>query len=238
MYRRRAATSAIGVMLEQDPAVRGKELMNDGVRRSLIHWQMSLRCDGRPFHRRVESRRWHVVNADLVAHLLNETSIFHDSMLLDDVGRHLRWLAAGPRSAPWVEAALVNAMATGALILRDLELLGFARTRLAALLASKDEEGWFPERGGADLGRLSFVVDSLARLYAHHGWQEVGEGAEPNPQYHSGRPCGCRDGAGQARGSSSTRFLSRENRGRREHESHSRCSRSPEPSITVAGASL
>ena len=173
MYRRLSATSAIGMMLEHDPTVRGNELLNDGVRRSLIHWQMSLRCDGRPFHRRAESRRWHAVNADLVAHLLNETSIFHDAMLLDDVGRHLRWLAAGPRSAPWVEAALVNAMATGALILRDLELLGFARTRLAALLAGQDEEGWFPERGGADLGRLSFVVDSLARLYAHHGWQEV-----------------------------------------------------------------
>lgn len=173
MYRRLSATWAIGMMLEHDPAVRGNELLNDGVRRSLIHWQMSLRCDGRPFHRRVESRHWHVVNADLVTHLLNETSIFHDAMLLDDVGRHLKWLAAGPRSAPWVEAALVNAMATGALIVREVELLGFARTRLAALLAGQDEEGWFPERGGADLGRLSFLVDSLARLYAHHGWQEV-----------------------------------------------------------------
>lgn len=173
MYRRLSATSAIGMMLEHDPAVRGNELLKDGVRRSLIHWQMSLLCDGRPFHRRAESRHWHMVTADLVAHLLNETSIFHDAMLLDDLGRHLRWLASGPRSAPWVEAALVNAMATGALIVRDVGLLGFARTRLTALLAGQDEEGWFPERGGADLGRLSFVVDSLARLYAHHGWQEV-----------------------------------------------------------------
>ncbi len=173
MYRRLSAASAVGMMLEHDPAVRATELLTDCVRRSLIHWQTSLCYDGRPFHHRDTSRRWHVVNADLVAHLLNETSIFHDAMLLDDVGRHLRWLAAGPRNAPWVEAALVNAMATGALIVRDVELLGFARTRLAALLAGQNEEGWFPERGGADLGRLSLVVDSLARLYAHHGWQEV-----------------------------------------------------------------
>ncbi|MCH8146904.1 MAG: hypothetical protein IH987_02790 [Planctomycetes bacterium] len=173
MVRRLSATLAVGMMLEHDPAAQGNELLDDCVRRSLIHWQMSLRCDGRPFHRRADSRRWHAINADLIAHLLNETSTFHNPMLLDDFGRHLRWLAAGPRYGPSVEAALVIAMATGALIVRDVKLLGIARERLATLLSAQTEGGWFPERGGADLGRLSYVIDSLARLYAHHEWQEV-----------------------------------------------------------------
>lgn len=171
--RRLSAASAVGMMLGHDPDVRGNELLSDCVRRSLIYWQLSLRYDGRPVYPRADTRHWHAVNADLVVRLLNETSTFHNVMLLDDVGRHLKWLAATPRHTPWVEAALISALADGALVVRDIELLRFGRSRLAALLRMQNEEGWFPEQGGADLGRLSCVVDSLARLHAHHEWKEV-----------------------------------------------------------------
>ena len=173
MNRRLSAAIAVGMMLGHDSDVRGNELLYDCVRRSLIYWQLSLRYDGRPVYPRAAIRHWHAVNADLVVQLLNETSTFHSVMLLDDVGRHLRWLAATPRHTPWVEAALISALADGALIVRDVELLRFGRSRLAALLRIQNEEGWFAEQGGADLGRLSCVVDSLARLHAHHGWKEV-----------------------------------------------------------------
>lgn len=173
MNRRLSAAIAVGAMLGHDPDLRENELLYDCVRRSLIYWQLSLRHDGRPVFPRADTRHWHALNADLVVQLLNETSTFHNVMLLDDVGRHLKWLAATPRHTPWVEAALISALADGALIVRDVELLRLGRSRLAALLPIQNEEGWFPEQGGADLGRLSLVVDSLARLHAHHGWKDV-----------------------------------------------------------------
>ena len=54
---------------------------------------------------------WHVAGTAQVAHLLGEVSAFHDPMLLNDLDRHLGWLGRRPPLAPWVEAALIGALA-------------------------------------------------------------------------------------------------------------------------------
>ena len=175
LYRQQAAALAIAILCELDRRRPDRSYLREHVRASLIHWQLSLRGDGRPGHRRLLRGPLHVATAGHVVQLLSETAGFQTSMLLGDLERHLQWLIHRPPRTPWVEAALVCAIADGGVIVRDTALLKHARSRLEALLARQNEEGWFPERGGADVGRLSLTVDALARLYRQNEWQELKE---------------------------------------------------------------
>ncbi|UCC31360.1 MAG: hypothetical protein JSU86_03605, partial [Phycisphaerales bacterium] len=141
----------------------------------MIHWQLSLRGDGRPGHRQLLRSPLYVATAGQVVQLLSETAGFQTSMLLRDLERHLQWLPSRPPQTPWVEAALICAIADGGVLVRDTTLLRQARSRLEALLARQNEEGWFPEHGGPDVGRLSLTIDALARLYRQNRWEELKE---------------------------------------------------------------
>ncbi|MGB2985864.1 MAG: hypothetical protein WBE26_08270 [Phycisphaerae bacterium] len=175
LYRQQAATLAIAMLCELDPQRPDRPYLREVVRTSLIRWQLSLSGDGRPAHYRLRRSPLHAAILWHVVLLLSETTGFQTGLLLSDIERHLRWLVRRPQRVPWLEAATLCAMADGAVLVRDAALLAQARDRLSAFLARQDEEGWFPERGGADIGRLSLTVDALARLYRQSGWGELEE---------------------------------------------------------------
>ncbi len=172
-FRRQSATLAMAMLIELDSARADSEYLTEVIRSSLIRWQLSLRGDGRPLRCRDLSSPFHGATLGRVIQLLSETTGFQTTMLLGDVERHLRWVTHRPVAAPWLEAAAICAMADGAVFVRDGSLLSKARGRLAGLLETQDTEGWFPENGGADIGRLSLTVDALARMYHQNGWEEL-----------------------------------------------------------------
>jgi len=172
-FRRLSATLAIGTLRELQPGRADRDYLAEVVRSSLIRWQLSLRGDGRPLHRRSLASPFHGATVGRIIHLLGETSAFQTPMLLDDIERHLAWVSRRRVTAPWLEAAAICAMAEGAVLVRDTRLLARARERLSGLLCMQHAEGWFPENHGADIGRLSLTVDALARLYHQCEWHEL-----------------------------------------------------------------
>jgi hypothetical protein len=173
MSRQLAAALATGVLTEVDLHRPDRAHLRECVRAALIRWQLSLRGDGRPEEARSARDPLHVVAAAWVVLLLSETSGLQTSLLLTDLANHLTWLSQRPHADPWVEAALCGALADGAMLTRDTGLLKRARHRLESLLARQSQEGWFPENGGADTGRLSLTIDALARVHRHIGWPEL-----------------------------------------------------------------
>ncbi len=173
LYRRQAATLAIGLLTELDGELHGDQYLRAQVRAALILWQLTLRGDGQPACRSLRRGPGQPAVAGMVIRLLAETSGSQTEALLDDIARHLEWLVRRPPQSSWLEAELICAMADGALLVRDPSLLKRARVRLRGLLTRQDEEGWFPEHGGADLGRLSLTLDALARAYRQNNWEEL-----------------------------------------------------------------
>ncbi len=173
LYKQQAAAVAIGVLAESQDDRPDAALLRECVRTSLIQWQLFLGTDGRPTHGLLRRSPLQAVTASLIIQLLNETTELQTNMLLADMERHIRWLIARPQQTPWIEAATVCALTDGALLVRDSSLLNEARRRLRLLLEQQDAEGWFPERGGADIGRLSLTVDALARVLRLNGWDEL-----------------------------------------------------------------
>jgi hypothetical protein len=157
--------------------------LHDEVRAELVQWRSAVDPDGRPKQLRARgSPLWPVV-AQQVVRLLESAPSFQTTAMLDDLDRHLRWLVGTRPRTSWVEAALVEALGRGAVLIRETKLLHRARERLEALLNRQNAEGWFPERGGADLGRLSLMLDSLAPLWCDYGWDELGSPLEKAVQF-------------------------------------------------------
>ncbi len=173
LYRRQSATLAIALLCELDRQRPDRDYLRECVRASLTRWQMSLRADDRPAHRGQRSSPLHAATLWSVVQLLSETSGFQTHLLLRDIERHLDWLTRRNPPTPWLEAATIGAMTDGAVLVRDAGLLKRARKRLVSLLARQDEEGWFPQRGGVDIGGLSLTVDALARVYRQNQWEEL-----------------------------------------------------------------
>ncbi|MCH7592373.1 MAG: hypothetical protein IH989_06305 [Planctomycetes bacterium] len=173
LYRRVSVALAVGLYRELRPRGEDRDYLFEFVRCSLIRWQASLRTDGRPVSRNVRRDPLTGVIFAQVIRLLGETHEFQTSLLLDDVDRCAAWVAGRRPHTPWIESATVCALAEAAPLVRDSSLLKLARKRLEALLERQDEEGWFPERGGPDLGRLSLTIDSLARLHSQTGWTSL-----------------------------------------------------------------
>jgi hypothetical protein len=174
-HREQLAALAIGLLTEFDARYRNEGFLHEWVRTSLIRWQLSLGTDGRPVGRRQRRDPLHGAVAASVIQLLADTSSFQTGLLLADVERHMTWLAKRRYDTPWLEASAVCALADGALISRDTSLLTRARARLRRLLACQDEEGWFRDPSGPDVGRLSLIVDALARVHRQTGWEEVAD---------------------------------------------------------------
>ena len=172
-YRQQLTTLAIGLLCEYDDRHRNDAYLHECVRTSLIGWQLSLRCDGRPADRRARQSPLHSAIVALVVQLLTDTARFQTDVLLDDIERHIKWLAKRPSQTPWLEATAISALVDGALLVRDTSLLTDARRRLQVLLSRQDDEGWFPDCGGVDVGRLSLTVDALARIQHHGGLEDL-----------------------------------------------------------------
>ncbi len=172
LLRRQAATLAVGLSCEFGDARLDRAYLHEVVRTSLLRWQLTLRGDGRPARSRAQGSLYGAILAYIVT-LLTETSQFQTKQLLEDIERHLSWLVRRRPASPWVEAATVGALADAALLVRDQTLHLRARDRLGPLLARQDPEGWFPEEGGPDVGRLSLTLDALARTHRQTGWEEL-----------------------------------------------------------------
>lgn len=63
------------------------------------------------------------------------------------------------------EMASITAMYSAYLILKDENILQMLNKKLNRILDLQDEEGWFLEQGGADIGYLSVTFDMLAQYY-------------------------------------------------------------------------
>ena len=173
VYRRQAAALGLGLLTLLGEYEGEADFAHACVRATLGRWRMLLRGDGVPA--RKDWRRdplWAAATTNVVL-LLTEVPGYQTDGLLADLGLHLRWLAGTRPQTGWIEAGTVLALAEGALLVREPRLLNHARARLKQLLKRQSSEGWYPERGGADLGRLSLTVDALARLYLHDGWPEL-----------------------------------------------------------------
>lgn len=175
LYRRMSAALGVGLYRELQPGAPDRDHLFEFVRCSLIRWQASLLTDGRPACPRVRNDPLTGVIFSQVVQLLGETREFQTPLLLDDIERCVAWVAARRPQTPWIESVTVCALVEAAPLVRDSSLLKGARNRLAALLIRQDEEGWFPERGGPDIGRLSLAIDALARLYFQTEWAELVE---------------------------------------------------------------
>lgn len=173
VYRRQAAALGVGLLTLRGEHEAQADFLHACVRATLGRWQMLLRSDGVPARKAWRRDPLQAAATVNVVLLLSEAPTFQTEEMLTDLGAHLSWLAGTRPQTCWIEAGTVLALAEGALLVRDSRLLDHARIRLTKLLARQSREGWFPERGGADLGRLSLTFDSLARLYLHHNWQEL-----------------------------------------------------------------
>ena len=172
-YVRQSAAMAVGILTERDGEWSDVRELRELVRMSLVRWQCELRGDGWPRTRRARLTHGIVITADAVVRLLTEAPSYQTRELLDDVDRHVRCLTRIRPLTPWVEATLAGMLANSATVVRDRALVALSRERLGNLLKRQDPEGWFPERGGADVGRLSFTLDALAELYVRFRWEEL-----------------------------------------------------------------
>ena len=206
LYRQQAATLGIATLTSLEDERPESAYLRECVRTSLVHWQLSLRSDGRPAGRSARSPI-HAAICAAVVQLLTETMGYQTKGLLEDVSRHLRWLARRPLGPSHLEAAAIWAMADGAVLCRDGSLLHRARNRLGVLLTRQSDEGWFVERGGADIGWLSLTVDALARVFRLCDWDELAEPLRHALRFllHFAYPDGLGDGCC---GPYATRFLS------------------------------
>ncbi len=173
LYKHLAATLGIALLCKTDRKRPNTSYLGECVRSSLLRWQLSLRGDGKPASRRVRRSPLNAAVINCVILLLRESPRFPNGLFLRDIAGHLQWLARRRESAPWLEASTVVALADGARLIGDTTLRRYARKRIRNLLSLQNSEGWFPEDGGADVGRLSLTLDALARLYQLHRWEEL-----------------------------------------------------------------
>ncbi len=174
LNRRISAALAVGLLADVGPSS-SVDSLRGYARTALVEWQMTLGIDGYPANRRLRKSLLHATIAGKVARLLDESSGFEIESILDDLARHAWWIAKRPAMPPWLEAAGVCMMADTGVLVRDQKLLEMGRSRLSKLLLRQEEEGWFPERGGADVGRTTLAIDELGRLLCQFGWDEVAD---------------------------------------------------------------
>ena len=172
LFRWTAAALAVALYCELRRNA-AQEHLHEIVRSSLIRWQLSLQGDGRAVCRKLRKSPLQGAILGHVVQLLGETNEFQTPVLLGDIERCVHWVSRARPQTPWLESATICAIADSAPVVRDASLLKLARRRLAALLDRQDEEGWFPECGGPDIGLLSLTIDSLARLYHQNEWLEL-----------------------------------------------------------------
>jgi hypothetical protein len=182
LHRQQAATLALGLLTrhhaeaeaaEDAEAVEAAEAWRADVRASVVQWQLSLSRDGRPHRESRHRRAQHAMAGGRVLTLLAEVPEYQTHSLLADASRYLDWLRKLPPFAAWLEANRVQVLVEGSVLVRRAELLEYAQEACRRLLRRQHEEGWFPERGGVDLGRHGLTIDALARVHAQTGWPEL-----------------------------------------------------------------
>lgn len=206
-FRRQSAALAVAATLESAGNVADIGHLRELLRTALVGWQLTLGTDGRPTRPRERRSPWACATATRAVRLLAVSPGFQTRELVGDVARHVRWLADHPPLTPWIEAAVIAAIADAALIVRDHHLIDTARNRWCRLMSRQSPEGWFPERSGADVGFLSLALDALAWLWVHHGWDDLEEPVRRAARFltHFVHPD---DNVGGVYGSCGTAFLS------------------------------
>ncbi len=175
LYQHQAATLGIALLCHMDHDIKDADYLHECIRTSLIRWQLSLRSDGIPVSSKWRRSLWYGAAVFQVIQLLRENTDFQNPQLMKDIEFHIQWLSYRRASTPWLEACNIAAIAESATLMSDAKSLKLAHLRLDRLLKRQNSEGWFPERGGVDIGRHSVTIDALARLYRIHGWEELEE---------------------------------------------------------------
>lgn len=175
--RRQAAATAIAHLAQIDPMRKDVPFLLERVRTSILRWQLGLHRRGHPVRQRATDGAFQLATASYVVQTVAETSQSQCSLTINDLQNHLGWLCGRRCDSSWAAAAIVSALVSGAVLLRDKALHRTARKRLGLLLRRQDEEGWFPENRAVDLGYLSLTIDALARIYQANEWEEILEPA-------------------------------------------------------------
>jgi len=171
LLRTVSAAAALGLHArsagEAGPAYR------DHAHSAILMWQSRLAVPGSPTRRTLRQSPLTAFIASRITQLMVEGEPDDWPMSLDDLDRHLQWLSRRTYRPCWIEAAMIAALADGAILLRQAALLRLARQRLTAFLLRQSFEGWFPEHGGFDVGLHTLTIDALARVFARHNWKEL-----------------------------------------------------------------
>jgi hypothetical protein len=173
VLRRNWSLMGIAHLREASPNHPDEPYLHECIRTGLIRWQQSLRGDGTYRARGLQRSRWRAAVSAPIVRLLSDTTGFQTPLLLEDLARHVEWLSRARERSAWSEATAIGLIADAAPLVRNPELLRRARRRLRALLSRQNEEGWFPERRGLDLGCHTMTLDALARAYHQTRWAEL-----------------------------------------------------------------
>jgi len=173
LLRQVSSAMALGLYADGVAPTLDRNDVHEYVRAAVVFWQTQLTSHGNPRCRKLCRNPLYVYIASRIAQWLAETGGLDTPMLLEDLDRHVQWLERIVYRAGWLEAAMIATLADSAVALRRTALLRDAHHRLDALLQRQTAEGWFPEHGGVDVGLLSLTIDSLARLYHRHNWEEL-----------------------------------------------------------------
>ncbi len=175
LYRQACAAAALAWHCEKLTPGPQRAAMQSHVRMWLNHWQRTLRPNGLPVCQRHRQSPYLGAIAGQIVQLLDQTNDFETPSLTSDLVAHLSWLADRPTRICWLEAASICALADGFFVLRETKFRDAARRRLEAFMALQKSEGWFPERGGADMGRHALTLDALARMHQQLNWVTLGQ---------------------------------------------------------------
>jgi len=169
----RTVSAAAALGLHARSAGEAGHAFRDHAHAATLIWQSRLAVDGSPARRALRQSPLTAFIASRITQLMIEGEPDDWPMSLDDLDKHLRWLSRRTHRPCWIEAAMIAALADGAILLRQAGLLRHARQRLTALLLRQSFEGWFPEHGGFDVGLHTLTIDALARVFARHNWKEL-----------------------------------------------------------------
>ncbi len=175
LFRQASAAAALAWYSEQLEQGSLRASIQSHVRMWLNHWQRTLLPSGLPVSRRHRQSPYLGAIAGQIIQLLDQTNDFETPSLMSDLVGLLGWVAEKKTRICWLEAASICALADGFFVLRETRFRDAAKRRLEMFMALQKSEGWFPERGGADMGRHALTLDALARMHQQLNWQTLGQ---------------------------------------------------------------
>ena len=148
----------------------GNETVLEWINASLSYWMSMQDGDG-------SFSEWYPNEHSFVATTFSSYAVSETLLVIEDgIRERCELIKALKKSAKWLKNRNENqAVNQGAGVLiflcnmfhltRDEEYRTLSKKKLSNILDKQDDEGWFPEYGGADVGYLSLAIDYLAKYY-------------------------------------------------------------------------